>query len=332
MSRAKDALTGVVAGRKRRRGGGERPMVPEAEFTSYYGRPVLNRPVWKARDIAGYLFVGGLAGGSSVLAAGADLTGRPALARAAKLGAAGGVTLAAVLLVHDLGRPGRFVNMLRVFKPTSPMSVGSWLLAGYGPAAGVAGLSAATGRLPRLGALGTAGAGLIGPALATYTAVLISDTAVPAWHEGYREMPYLFAGSGAAAAGGLGLLAAPLEQHAPARRMALMGGVVELVAVHRMKHRLGMVAEPYRTGTPGRLMRAAEALTVLGLGGAVLGRKSRIASALSGAALLSASALTRFGIFGAGLASADDPKYTVWPQRERVRARQRAMASEPAGE
>jgi hypothetical protein len=307
-------------------------MVPEAEFTSYYGRPVLNRPVWKARDIAGYLFVGGLAGGSSVLAAGADLTGRPALARAAKLGAAGGVTLAAVLLVHDLGRPGRFVNMLRVFKPTSPMSVGSWLLAGYGPAAGVAGLSAATGRLPRLGALGTAGAGLIGPALATYTAVLISDTAVPAWHDGYREMPYLFAGSGAAAAGGLGLLAAPLEQHTPARRMALMGGVVELVAVHRMKHRLGMVAEPYRTGTPGRLMRAAEALTVLGLGGAVLGRKSRITSALSGAALLSASALTRFGIFGAGLASADDPKYTVWPQRERVRARQRAMASEPAGE
>ena len=52
-------------------------MVPKAEFTSYYGKPVLNPPVWEARDIAGYFFLGGLAGGSSLLAAGADLTGRP---------------------------------------------------------------------------------------------------------------------------------------------------------------------------------------------------------------------------------------------------------------
>jgi formate-dependent nitrite reductase membrane component NrfD len=212
--------------------------------------------------------------------------------------------------------------MLRVFKPTSPMSVGSWLLAAYGPAATVAALSAVTGRLPRLGALGTAVAGLIGPAITTYTAVLISDTAVPAWHDGYREMPYLFAGSGAAAAGGLGLLAAPVDQNTPAHRIALMGGIVELAAVHRLKHRLGMVGEPYRTGTAGRLMYAAEALTIAGLAGAALGRKSRLACVASGSALLSASAFTRFGIFQAGMASADDPKYTVLPQRERIRAEQ----------
>jgi DMSO reductase anchor subunit len=299
-------------------------MVPEAEFTSYYALPVLNRPVWKARDIAGYLFVGGLAGTSSVLAGGAQLTGRPALARAGKLGAAGGAAVAAVLLVHDLGRPERFMNMLRVFKPTSPMSVGSWLLAAYGPAAGVAALSTVTGRLPRLGALSTAVAGLLGPAITTYTAVLLSDTAVPAWHDGYREMPYLFAGSGAASAGGLGLLAAPVEQNAPARRIALLGGIVELAAVQCLRRRLGMVAEPYRTGTAGRLMYAAEALTVAGLAGAVIGRDSRLACAASGSALLSASALARFGIFQAGLASADDPKYTVVPQRERIGAERHA--------
>jgi formate-dependent nitrite reductase membrane component NrfD len=321
MGRPRDALTGVAAGRRRRRGRGEQPVVPDAQFTSYYGRPVLKRPVWRTLDIAGYLFVGGLAGSSSVLAAGAHFTDRPTLARAGKITAAGGVVVAAVLLVHDLGRPGRFVNMLRVFKPTSPMSVGSWLLSGYGPVAGLAAASAVTGRLPRLGTLATVGAGLIGPTITTYTAALISDTAVPAWHGGHRQMPYVFAGSGASAAGGLGLLAAPVSENTPARRMAVMGGIVELAAYRLMEHRLGMVAEPYRTGTAGRLLHASEALTVAGLAGAVLGRRNRLVCAVSGAALVSASACMRFGIFKAGVASAEDPKYTVEPQRERLNAR-----------
>jgi hypothetical protein len=321
MGRPRDALTGVAAGRRRRRGRGEQPVVPDAQFTSYYGRPVIKRPVWRTLDIAGYLFVGGLAGSSSVLAAGAHFTDRPTLARAGKITAAGGVMVAAVLLVHDLGRPERFVNMLRVFKPTSPMSVGSWLLSGYGPAAGLAAVSAVTGRLPRLGTLATVGAGLIGPTITTYTAALISDTAVPAWHGGHREMPYVFAGSGASAAGGLGLLAAPVWENTPARRMALMGGIVELAAYRLMEHRLGMVAEPYRTGTAGWLVRASEALTVAGLAGAVLGRRNRLVCAVSGGALVSASAFMRFGIFKAGVASAEDPKYTVGPQRERLNAR-----------
>ncbi len=105
---------------------------------SYYDRPVIKEPTWQARDIAGYLFLGGLAGASSALGAGAELTGRRRLARSTKLGALGAVSLSLAALVHDLGRPGRFLNMLRVAKPTSPMSVGSWLLAGYGPLAGAA--------------------------------------------------------------------------------------------------------------------------------------------------------------------------------------------------
>jgi len=301
-------------------------MVPDAEFTSYYGRPVIKEPVWQAPDVAGYLFFGGLAGASSVLAASAQLSGHRELARAAKVSALGAISLSAAALIHDLGRPARFTNMLRVFKPSSPMSVGSWLLAGYGPVAGAAAVSELTGILPAAGTAATLGAGLLGPAIATYTAALICDTAVPSWHAGYREMPYVFVGSAASAAGGLGLLATAPGAAEPARKLAVLGAGVELVAKRRLISRLAAtpglessrgLAEPYEVGRTGIVLRLAEALTAGGLAGAVLGRRSRALSALSGASLLAASALTRFGIFEAGMASARDPKYTIVPQRNR---------------
>ncbi|MFC4859447.1 NrfD/PsrC family molybdoenzyme membrane anchor subunit [Actinophytocola glycyrrhizae] len=312
----REAVTGVATGRRRR---GEQPVVPDTEFTSYYGKPIINAPVWRSPDIPGYLFLGGLAGASSLLGAGAQATGRPRMATTAKVGAFGAIGLSLVALVHDLGRPARFLNMLRVFKPTSPMNIGSWLLAGYGPLAGAAAASAVTGRLPRLGAAATAGSAVLGPAVAAYTGALISDTAVPAWHDGYRELPYLFAGSGATAAGGLVLLADPAGDTGPARNLAVFGVALELGSFKRMERRLGMVAEPYRTGRAGRYLRAGEVLSVAGAAGAVLGRRSRLGKVLSGAALLAASACTRWGIFHAGKASADDPRYTVVPQRRRLR-------------
>jgi formate-dependent nitrite reductase membrane component NrfD len=296
-------------------------MVPQATFDSYYGRPVLKEPVWKSPDVPGYLFLGGLAGASSALAAFAQLTGNRELSRAAKAGAAGAISLSAAALVHDLGRPARFLNMLRVFKVTSPMSVGSWLLAAYGPAAGAAAASAVTGRLPRAGAAATAAAGALGPAIATYTAALLCDTAVPAWHDAHREMPYLFAASAASAAGGLGMLAVGPEHAGQAVRFAVLGAAAELTAKSLLLRRLGPAARPYRSGRPGKLMEAAEVLTAAGLAGAVLAGRNRAAAAVSGAALLAASALTRFGIFEAGRASARDPQYTVGPQRERLRQR-----------
>ncbi|HEY8482228.1 MAG TPA: NrfD/PsrC family molybdoenzyme membrane anchor subunit [Spirillospora sp.] len=315
-------------GKKSPRRRGERAMVPEAEFTSYYGLPVLNPPVWKAADIAGYFFLGGLAGAGSVLAAGAQLTGRPAAARALKissLAALGGSTAA---LIHDLGRPSRFANMLRVMKPTSPMSMGSWLLAAYGPAVGAAALLDVTGLFPRLGAAATAGAAVLGPAVATYTAVLVSDTAVPAWHEVHRELPAVFAGSATAAASGMALIASPVGETAPMRTAAVAGTAVELAAARIMQRRAGLVAEPYGRGGAGRFMRAGEILSAAGAAcGAVLGGRGRAAAALSGAALLAGSACTRFGVFYAGLQSAKDPKYTVVPQRERLA---RAVSSRPS--
>jgi hypothetical protein len=136
-------------------------------------------------------------------------------------------------------------------------------------------------------------------------------------------MPFVFVGSAAGAGAGFGLLAAPLIENAPARRMAVLGAVGELAAEQLLERRLGMVAETMRTGTAGRRLKAAKALTVAGaLGAGTLGRRSRPVAALSGGALLAASALTRFGIFAAGMASARDPKYTVEPQRARLAQRQ----------
>jgi Polysulphide reductase, NrfD len=315
--RSSEGGMGRRVGARRR----EESRVPDVKFTSYYGRPVIKEPAWGVPDVPGYLFLGGLAGASSVLAVGAQVSGYGELARVAKVGALGAISLSAVALVHDLGRPERFVNMLRVFKPSSPMSVGSWLLAAYGPVAGAAAVSDLTGILPAAGTAATLGAALLGPGIATYTAALICDTAVPGWHEAHREMPYLFAGSASCAAAGLGLLTLPPEAARPARTLATLAAPAELVAKRLLLRRLGDIAEPYETGRPGRLLRAAEVLTVGGLAGAVLGRRNRAVSALAGASLLTASALTRFGVFEAGLATARDPKYTIVPQRRRRNGR-----------
>ena len=339
---------GSAAATGRRKGGGrgkkgraEEQMVPDATFTSYYGRPVVKAAPWEAA-IPLYLFMGGIAGGSSLLGAGADLSGRPTLRRAARISATGAISVSLVALVADLGRPERFLNMLRVFKPTSPMSVGTWILTAYGPGNVVAGAAEVAKLLPvRFGILSTlldfaarpAGlaAAALAPAVASYTAVLLTDTATPAWHDAHRELPFVFVGSAAAASGGLGMLLAPVAETGPARRLAVAGALAELVVEHRMERSMGLSAETLHHGTPGRLIRASKVLTAVGAtGAAVLGGRSRVAAALSGVALLAGSACTRFGVFEAGIESAKDPKYTVVPQRERLNRRRAAEAAASA--
>lgn len=304
-----------------RQSGAEQPVVPSADFRSYYGLPVIKEPVWRAPDVPGYLFLGGLAGGSSALAASADLSGFRVLARRSKTAAAAAIGLSVVALINDLGRPARFLNMLRVFKPTSPMSVGSWILSAYGPAAGVAAASALTGARPAIGRVATFAAAATGPGVAAYTAALLADTAAPAWHEAYRELPYLFVSSAATAAGGLGLALVPPPEAAPARNLALIGAGAELTAKSMLLRRLGPAAEPYRSGRAGRLMEMAEILTTAGLTAAALAGRNRLAAVVAGTALVASSAFTRFGIFYAGRESARDPRYTIAPQAARVRER-----------
>ncbi|MDR7273953.1 hypothetical protein J2S41_000731 [Catenuloplanes atrovinosus] len=319
----------------------EEIMVPEAEFRSYYNRPIVKAPVW-THEIAAYLFTGGLAAGSALLGAGGDLTGRPALRRAGRIAALGALGASTYFLIADLGRPERFHHMLRIAKPTSPMSMGTWILSAFGGAAGVAAAAEiAPAVLPERGPLGLLrrampltgrasglAAAAAAPALATYTAVLLADTATPSWHEAYPELPFVFGGSALASGAAVGLIAAPVEQNRPAVRLAVAGAVLEQAAAHRVEHGMGLLSEPYRQGRAGRLLRLSRVLTIAGAAGAVLGRRSRVISALSGAALLAASAATRFGIFDGGVASAKDPKYTVIPQRARLAAREAAAADD----
>jgi hypothetical protein len=320
----REALTGVHVGAgngRRQRSRGEPEMVPRAEFRSYYGLPILNKPVWKARDIGGYLFLGGLAGAGAVVAAGAALTGRPSLARSMKLGTFGAVNLSVAALIHDLGRPARFLNMLRTFKPTSPMSVGTWLLSGFGTASAASAFSEVTGRLPKTGVAGTAVAAALGPAVATYTAALVCNTAIPAWHDAHRDMPWVFASSAATSAAALGLMVAPIEEAAPVRSLGAISGAAELLTEQWMEHRMGLSKEAFKQGRAKTHHRLARALLASGVVGLVLGGKHRVLQTLSGAALLLGSACTRFAIFEAGIQSAEDPRYTVLPQRERLRRR-----------
>jgi formate-dependent nitrite reductase membrane component NrfD len=320
-------------GRRERREGGEQPMVPRAEFRSYYGRPILKPPVWH-HVIAAYLFTGGLAAASSMISAGADLTDRPVLRRTTRVTSLVALGASTYFLIHDLGRPERFHHMLRVAKPTSPMSVGTWILAAFGPAAGLAAIAEAAPLLPERGVFGFVrrllppvgrGANLVaavmGPPLATYTAVLLAHTAVPSWNRAYPYLPFVFAGSASAAASGVGLALAPLSETGPVRRLAVAGAALELAAMRRVEHSMGVVSEPYHLGRAGRELRAARAFTIAGAVGALVGARSRVLSALSGASLVIGSALTRFGIFDGGKFSAEDPKYVVVPQRQRLEER-----------
>jgi hypothetical protein len=326
----REATVGVNAGpggdglpktRRKKVGNSEERMVPDADFGSYYGKPIINEPVWESPDIPGYLFLGGLAGASSVVAAFAQVTRRRRLSRVLKSGAtvAAGVSLFA--LVHDLGRRGRFLNMLRTFKITSPMSVGSWILAGYGPLSAVAAFSEVTGTFPVLGGLATVGTVALGPPLATYTAALVSNTAVPTWHDGHKVMPFLFASSAASSAAALGLMGAPVQEAGPVRALAVVAGAMEMATEKMLEESVGMAKETFEQGKAEKYHKASTPLIAGGVAASLLGRKSRLLSAIGGAALFLGSAATRFAVFEAGIVSANDPKYTVVPQRKRLEER-----------
>jgi formate-dependent nitrite reductase membrane component NrfD len=296
----------------------EQRMVPPAEPRSYYGRAVIKEPQWTF-EVPIYFFTGGLAGASAGLAFAARLTGRKKLARVATGNAMAAIAVSPPLLISDLGVPRRFLNMLRVFKVTSPMSVGSWLVATEG---GLVTLTAAhefLGWFPKpLARLTGALAGLLGMPVATYTAALIANTSVPVWHEGHKELPFAFAGGSAMAAGGAAALLAPTEA-GPARRLAIFGALTEAVAMEISKKKMGELAEPYSTGRAGKLEKATMACA--GGGAALLvyaeARRSRRAGMLGSALALAGSMLGRWMVFTAGKQSAADPKYTVGPQRRR---------------
>lgn len=272
-----------------RRGGGwknrgaegnrEMPMVEDVEFTPYYGRPIVKAPPW-GDEIALYLFLGGLAGGSSLLGLGAQFTDRPGLRIGTRMTAITATGVGGAALVADLGRPERFINMMRVVKVSSPMSLGTWILSCFGVGSGVTfavELDRVTGeKLLPLGplrkllhAMETPAAlesALFATPLAAYTAVLLGDTAVPTWNAAGRNgLPYVFVSSASLAAGGAAMALSPVREAGPARLLSLMGAAGDIVAMNRMKTRMHPAeVDPMEDGEPGHKLHRAEKLLIAG--------------------------------------------------------------------
>jgi len=288
------------------------------DMRSYYGRPILKEPVW-TWEIPTYFFTGGVAGASAVLSTAAKLTGNERLSRAALYIGATADLVSPLLLISDLGRPERFHHMLRVVKVTSPMNLSSWvLLVSSGASNTAAGLEL-LGRLKPVKLLAEAVSTLAGPLLATYTGVLVADTAIPVWHEGRHELPWIFGASAAASAGAAASMFVPPGDAGPARRLAVAGVLAEGALMQAMELRLGKVGEVYHQGEAGKFSWAAKGLAAAG---ATLlakrGRKSRTSAVLGGALVCAGELCLRWAVYKAGFQSARDPKYVVESQRRRV--------------
>jgi formate-dependent nitrite reductase membrane component NrfD len=289
---------------------------------TYYDRPVLKEPVW-IWAVPAYFYVGGVAGASSVLGAATQAIARRSmdgLVTRARWLAAAGTVLGTGLLIYDLGRPERFLNMLRVFRPTSPMSVGSWLLAAVGTCAAPAALGS---RLEgRLGAGGDAAgytAALFGLPLTGYTAVLLANTAVPAWQEARRSLPWLFMSSAVTGAAALlELLPATDRERNAVERFHKAGGFAELAAMAAVEaeiSRVPRVGRPLRSGAPGALWRGAMLCGALSLVLSLVPSPRRSVRVTSSLLATAASIGIRFAVFMLGKASARDPRATFHHQR-----------------
>ena len=299
---------------------------PEA-VTSYHGQPVLKAPVW-SEEIPLYFYFGGVAGASAGLAYLSELRGNTELARRSWGVAMAALSASPPLLISDLGKPTRFLNMLRMFKVTSPMSVGSWVLSGAGSFTALAALNAWTGRFPRLGQAAKPAAALFGLPLSTYTAALIANTAVPAWHQARRMLPWVFGSGAALGAGAAAVMVTPPEHAAPARRLALGAAALEGPLMELMAHRLGEQGEPYKHGPAALYANISRASIVSGAGLLVrLGARSRPAAVAAGALLSLGAVTTRWSVFKAGFPSTSDPKYVVGPQRARIERGERTGAA-----
>jgi formate-dependent nitrite reductase membrane component NrfD len=296
------------------------PEVSPQEAT-YYDLPVLKEPVWEWY-VPAYFYVGGLAGAASVLGAVVQTDGGSrGLVMRCRWAATGSIVAGTIFLILDLGRKERFLNMLRVFRRTSPMSVGSWILAASGGAASSAALLSGTGgSLGLLGDISGAGAGALGMPLAGYTAVLLSNSAVPGWKEARKTLPFLFVSSAINAAASL-LEMTKLEDDEAriVQRFGTAGRAAELVSgflVEREVAGAERSARAYKEGLAGSLWRASEVLGAVSLGLGILPstrRFKRFASGLTGSA---AAVATKFAVFHAGKATARDPRATFETQRK----------------
>lgn len=331
--------SGPVGSRRRQRmdqgeGTREVSLAGDMQFSSYYDQPIVKAPPWGA-PIAVYLFTGGMAGALGVIQLAAEVTQRPRLRRNARLVSLGALGVGTAALIEDLGRPERFLNMMRVVKLSSPMSLGTWILTGYGLGAGMAGANEIdrmlAERLPlawirpvarSLEAPAAAQAAVFGAPLAAYTAALLGSTSVPTWQAAGRGLGPVFVSSAAAAASGAMLITTPVREAAPMRWLAPLAAIADVVGSKAMKDDMHeLEREPLETGAAGRKLGLAEKLVVAGGAVAMLAGRWRPAAIAGGAMLVAGSVLTRFGVLEAGLESTKDPRRVVIPQKERLAKR-----------
>jgi hypothetical protein len=286
-------------------------------MVGYYDRPIVKPPEWTDL-IPTYFFTGGMAGTCASLAFAERVAKNDTMARPLLLGALAGTLVSGFCLIADLKRPERFLNMLRVFKPTSPMSVGVYIFSAFGGAVTIAAACEFTGVLRPIGRIFEGIAALLGPAMSCYTAVLISDTVVPAWQHGRKSMPFVFAATSAATAGGWGLLFGPMLDNGSPQRLAIAGGAAQLAALNRLHEELGpRQKQAYERGEAAMFSKAAKALTFAGTAAALFAHKNAFAAKAAGAMLLAAGLCERFGVYRAGCVSAKDPGFVIDAQHAR---------------
>jgi hypothetical protein len=294
------------------------PMPIASPQTGYYGQPLLKEPQWTPL-IPFYFFVGGASGSLGVIGSLADLIGNePELARTARWMALGGATLSGALLIADLGRPTRFLNMLRVFKPQSAMSMGSWIFSGFSVAASIASAAdtlralGAKGLLVRtISAAGRTGTVLFGMPFHNYTGVLLGTTAIPVWNSHVKSLPREFGMSGLQA--GVSMLElAGYENRTSLNVLGLLSAGVETAETVSAMGKKKEVSKPLKRGRSGLLVTAGGILSgpvpiVLRMAsifaGEKKGRSLRKMAAWSG---ILGSLCFRYGWVEAGSVSARD--------------------------
>jgi Polysulphide reductase, NrfD len=278
----------------------------------YYGLPLLKEPVW-TWEVPAYFFVGGAAGAASVVAAAAQLAGgREDLVRDARWVAAAGAALSTPLLIADLGRPERFLNMLRVFKVQSPMSVGAWTLVTFGTASAAAAFAEELRRRTDLPVtlLGNAAATLAaatGLVMATYTGVLIGATAIPVWSKNVSLLPMHFGASALGSA--VSILQLLGHDDTALNALGLAAAAFETWTGFRIETGTDPASAPLRHGPTGVTMRLSGFFSgplpaLLRLTG-FRSKRARRAAAVS---TLLGSLITRIAWIEAGKASARDPR------------------------
>jgi formate-dependent nitrite reductase membrane component NrfD len=299
-----------------------RPALEGSGNRTYYDRPVLKETVW-LWFIPAYFYAGGAAGAAQFLGGTAqvvDRRGLRGLVKRCRWIATLGIAAGSAFLIADLGRPERFLNMLRVFRPTSAMNMGAWVLAAAGPTGAVSALLAdAEGSLGAVGDAAGIAAAPIGLPLAAYTAVLLADTAVPIWQGSRSALPALFvASSVTSAASLLDLTTLTPEEQRIVKRLGIAAKVAELgaaVAVDAEASRVERVARPLKEGVSGSLWKLAKTLTATSLAVSLLPGHGRTKRALTGVMGTGGALAVRFAMHHAGKASTRDPHATFEQQR-----------------